>query len=87
MFFNGICFLNETYNGLFFFKFCVENLVCGCDGNGFSFGVIKLVHCANIHDHGKAPGEDEQEQEGDKESRPDRGGEELHSVDCRGKGF
>lgn len=37
----------------------VVELICSRDGDGLALGVVKLVHGANVHDHGDAPGENE----------------------------
>lgn len=60
---------------------CAEaELICGSYGDGLALGVVKLIHGANVHYHGDAPGEDESQEEGYEESGPDCRREVLHGV-------
>lgn len=58
----------------------VAELICGRHGDGLALGVVELVHGADVHDHGDAPGEDESQEEGYEKSGPDGGSEVLHGV-------
>lgn len=58
----------------------VVELICGRDSDGLALGVVELVHSANVHDHGDAPGEDESQEEGYEESGPDGGREVFYGV-------
>lgn len=73
---------DEGENGKYFHGClcCSGGLISSGYSDGLAFGVVELVHGADVHDHRDAPGEDEGEQECDKETRPDRGSEVLHGV-------